>query len=257
MRIGLILTYDNAIDAELWRWCPPGVSLHIARTGYPELDPDVRSLDDQVADPDQIAFATRSLVAIAPVVIGFACTTGSFHHGVDGERALVDAMLEAGAARAFTTSGALLEAIRAIGARRIAVATPYDEASARELAAFLGDSGLETVGVAYRDTDEGDDLTDIPDSELERLVEIAMNPDAEAIFLSCTAVPTIDLVPRLEKRYGIPVLTSTQVTMWAALHLAGAARAIVDQELFRVTPSTDFAAARPGTEPPRRARVVG
>jgi maleate isomerase len=40
---------------------------------------------------------------------------------------------------------------------------------------------------------------------------------AEAVFLSCTNLPTYDVIPSLEAELGVPVLSANLVTMWAAL----------------------------------------
>lgn len=239
MRIGIILTYDNAIDTELPRWCPPGVTVHVARTGYPELDENIRDLDDQVADPGQVRFATRSLIFLEPAAIAFACTSGSFRHGPDGERALREVMLEAGAERAITTSGAVVDGLRAVGARRVAVGTPYDAEATERLGQFLTASGFEVVALENAEPRPGEDLNDITEADLEALAERIAVPAADAIFLSCTALETFELIPRLESRFGRPVLTSTQVTMWALLAAVGAAASIADQRLFQaVSPVT-------------------
>jgi maleate isomerase len=153
MRIGVVLTYDNAIDPELWRWCPPGVTFHIARTGYPEDDDDVRDIDAQVADLGQITFTTRSLIALRPEVVAFACTSGSFHAGAAGERAIREAMTAAGARRAVTTSGAVIGALGALGAHRVAVGTPYDAVTTARLERFLESSGFDVVALERRTTD--------------------------------------------------------------------------------------------------------
>jgi maleate isomerase len=55
-----------------------------------------------------------------------------------------------------------------------------------------------------------------------RLIREADSPDAEAVFVSCTNLPTYDLIAPLERELGKPVLTANQVTMWSALRLAGA-----------------------------------
>ena len=54
------------------------------------------------------------------------------------------------------------------------------------------------------------------------------------MFLSCTNLRTFDALPALEARYGIPVLSANQVTMWAALQAAGAALPSLPQRLFQL-----------------------
>ena len=80
-----------------------------------------------------------------------------------------------------------------------------------------------------------DGISDVSDEDVITLAEAALRPGAEAVFLSCTNLPTLHLLAPLERRLGIPVLSANQVTMWAALRIAGAQPAIEDQALFRRT----------------------
>ena len=186
-----------------------------------------------MATSPRVTEATRSLVKISPRVIAYACTSGSFVGGVEGEQRLREAMLRAGAQAAVTTSGALVEALRALDVRRVAVGTPYVEAIGRRLLPFLEGAGFEPVSLVNMELNDG--ISDVSDEDVIRLAEAARRPGAEAIFLSCTNLPTLHLLAPLERRLGIPVLSANQVTMWAALRMAGAHAAIEDQALFRRT----------------------
>lgn len=108
--VGLVVPYDFALDAEFWRWMPEDVSLYITRT--PKLESTIVTIDQakQVSDHTAATTAIQALLAAWPASIGYACTTGSFVEGRAGERALQNAMIAAGAPKAVTTSGALLDA---------------------------------------------------------------------------------------------------------------------------------------------------
>nr|MBA3251536.1 Asp/Glu racemase [Geodermatophilaceae bacterium] len=54
-----------------------------------------------------------------------------------------------------------------------------------------------------------------------QLVRDADAPEAEAVFVSCTNLPTYDVIAPLEAELGKPVLTANQVTLWSALRLVG------------------------------------
>ncbi len=233
-RIGIIVPFDFALDREYWRFVPPSVSLHLTRTPHHDGVVGIELARD-VADPAEAAEATRALVAIEPDVLAYACTSGSFVDGLAGEAALRAAMLQAGGRRAVTTSGGLLDAARAMGVRRIALGTPYTADLGQLLADFVSAAGFEVASLANLELEGG--IADLPDSEVLRLAEAAATPDADAIFLACTNLPTIDLIPGLEGRFGRPVITANQVTMWAALRAAEAASAIDDQALFRRAPT--------------------
>ena len=146
--IGVVAPFDLALDRELWRWTPPPVSLYVTRTapvdGAVSVD-QAHALGDLAAITD----ACRNVSSASPAVTAYLCTSASFVSGVAGE-ARVRAAMEAGGARhAITTSGALLEAVRALGAQRLAVGTPYDAALTERLVAFLSEAGVATSGTRH------------------------------------------------------------------------------------------------------------
>ena len=59
-------------------------------------------------------------------------------------------------------------------------------------------------------------------AEVVNAVSSVDRPDAEAVFVSCTNVPTYDIIAPLEQMLGKPVLTANQVTMCSALARFGA-----------------------------------
>jgi maleate isomerase len=61
----------------------------------------------------------------------------------------------------------------------------------------------------------------VPYRTVVEIVSAVDTPDADAMFISCTNLPTYDIIEPLEQALGKPVLTANQVTMWAALRLMG------------------------------------
>lgn len=230
-RIGIIVPFDFALDREYWQWAPADVSLHITRTP-PHFGPVGVALARAVSETGEAAEATRTLVEIAPDSIAYACTSGSFVDGLAHEAALRNAIAAASpGATAVTTSGALLEALRALGVRRVGIGTPYVSELGRLLADFVREAGFEPVSLANLELTGG--IADVGADEVTRLADAAYVAGAEAIFLSCTNLRTFDALPGLEAQYGIPVLSANQVTMWSALRAAGATMPDVPQALFR------------------------
>lgn len=121
---------------------------------------------------------------------------------------------------ATTTSGALVESLRLLGVSRIGVVTPYIDSVTDRLLTFLGEHGIETgssIGLGLMNH-----IWKVGYSEVVAAVRAVDRPDAEAIFVSCTNVPTYDIIAPLERALGKPVLTANQVTMCAALRAMGA-----------------------------------
>ena len=242
VRIGVIVPFDFALDREYWRYAPADVTLHVTRT--PHVDkPLGMELVEAVSDDDVIRDAVRDLVAPDPDLMVYACTSGSFVRGLGGERQIRRTMEDAGARRAITTSGALLEALAALGVRRLAVGTPYDEHVTGRLAEFLQEAAVDVVSVAYLGM-RGDVDRVTPDS-LTKLTVTADNADADAVFLSCTNLPTFDVLIDLEARLGKPVLSANQVTMWSSLRAVDR-QPDIDQQLFVRTDHSDRPPTRVG-----------
>ncbi|WP_298323115.1 hypothetical protein [Haloactinopolyspora sp.] len=218
--VGVIAPYDFVLDRELWRWVPSQVSLRITRTPFVDGPVSVEQAD-QVSGDAEIVAAARSLMASEPQVIAYACTSGSFVHGIDGELHLRETIRAAAGAAAVTTSGALLAALEALGVQRIGIATPYVREVTDALLGFLDAAGVQTVATEQLGL-QGRIWT-VPYSTTYRLIKDADRPEAEAIFVSCTNLPTYDLIASLEQELGKPVLTANQVTAWGALRDIGLA----------------------------------
>jgi maleate isomerase len=216
--IGVVVPYDFALDRELWRWVPDDISLHLTRMPYVPLAATME-MAIHVSDPALVANGAAEVKAVSPLVTAYACTSGSFVGGLAGETALVAAMTEAGAPAAVTTSGALLTALRHLDITRIATATPYTADITAGLSGFLAEAGFDVVAASGLGLTS--DIRTVPYDVTAQLVRDTDCPGAEAVFISCTNLPTYDVIAPLEAELGKPVLTANQVTMWSALTVAG------------------------------------
>src|SRR5262249_33904797 len=120
---------------------------HITRMPYAPLPANLE-MAVHISDPALVASGYDDVRAVSPLVMAYACTSGSFIGGLAGGSALVTAMREAGAPRAVTTGGALLEALRPLGLSRIATAPPYIAELTVGLTTYLAEAGVEVVASA-------------------------------------------------------------------------------------------------------------
>ncbi|MDE0169444.1 MAG: decarboxylase [bacterium] len=230
--IGAVVPFDFALDDELWAYLPAGVRLHVTRTPAREglIDADLVA---EVSGQAVVREAAAAIAAARPAVTVYGCTTGSYMGGLEGERAIRQTISRATGSDAVTTSGALLEAASAVGVSRLAVATPHDRTLAAGLADFLEEAGMEVPSVAYLALDR--DIQEASGSTIRVLARRADTSEAQALFLSCTNLPTLELIPELEDELGKPVLAANQVTLWAALRRLGRTNPAVQQALFQVS----------------------
>ncbi|GAA4997148.1 maleate cis-trans isomerase family protein [Streptomyces siamensis] len=216
--IGVVAPFDFALDRELWRWVPDDVSLHLTRTPFVPVEVSL-DLARLVSEHETLGDAVRALNAVAPEVVAYACTSGSFVGGVAGERAMCEAMTRAGAVPSLTTSGALLDALRELHARRIALVTPYTVSVTQSLEEYLAEAGINVTGRSSLGLTRH--IWKVPYRDVVTMARHAARTPADALFISCTNLPTYDVIPQLEAELRIPVISANQVTMWAALRQLG------------------------------------
>jgi maleate isomerase len=228
--VGVVVPYDMALDREMWRWTPPGVSLFFTRTPYADI-PVTVEMAEHVSDGSAVHDRVQDLRAVSPSAFAYACTSGSFVNGLAGERAIISTMHAAGARRAVTTSGALLAALAQLDVTRVAIATPYDQLVTDRLTRFLDEAGVAVTGSAFLGLTA--DIWKVPYARTVELVLEADDDRAEAVVVSCTNLPTYDVIAPLEQQLGKPVVTANQVTMWATMaaignRLVGPGQALAD-----------------------------
>jgi maleate isomerase len=216
--VGVVAPFDFALDRELWRWVPDDVSLHLTRTPFVPVEVSL-DLARLVSEHETLREGVMALSAVTPEVVAYACTSGSFAGGTAGERAMCAAMTQAGDLPSLTTSGAMLEALQEIGARRIAIVTPYTKSVTDALEEFLGESDITVTGRSYLGLTK--DIHRVPYRDVVDMARVAVVDAPDALFVSCTNLPTYDVIPQLEAELRMPVLTANQVTMWAALRAIG------------------------------------
>jgi len=212
----VLLATKQTIEENMFRLCPPGVGGHVTRA-YNPASITVESLTRQAED---LARAASTLLPDGSLdVIGYACTSGSLVIREDR----VFAELAKGAPGARTTSliSGVLRALRVLGARRVAVATPYlDEINAREVT-YMQRAGFEICAIRGLNLEKDSDMIRVRPDAIARLAASVDRPDADAIFISCGALRSIDVVDALEQKLGKPVICSNQAMMWDMLRLAG------------------------------------
>ncbi|OEJ26752.1 decarboxylase [Streptomyces agglomeratus] len=217
--VGVVAPFDFALDRELWRWVPDEISLHLTRTPFVPVEVSL-DLARLVSEHETLREAVRALCAVAPEVIAYACTSGSFVAGVAGERAMCEAMTQAGDLPSVTTSGALLDALAGMGVRRIALVTPYTESVTSSLEEYLAQAGIAVTGRAFLGLTRH--IWKVPYRDVVDMARQAVVGAADCLFISCTNLPTYDVIPQLEAELRMPVLSANQVTMWGALRRIGA-----------------------------------
>lgn len=219
-RLGFLVPPGNpTTEPEMIRLAPRGVTVHFTRmvahgvTG--SLDGQEERNRTQIAHLDDNA---ALLAMVKPQVIVMAHTASSYTMGRAGEKEVVERIERATGIRFITAFGSVIAALGRLGVRRVAVGTPYSEASTLQCKANLEAYGLEVASYGRLDG-----VRNIYDETPERAYQLGRQvdtADAQAVFLSGVGMPTIETLARLERDLGKPVLSSASAMMWHALRVA-------------------------------------
>lgn len=227
MKLGIIVPSWNTVMEYEWQRMAGGfASVHSQRIRHQaDTEKDLAWLSTQ-------APAAAELVAHAkPAAICHGCTGSGFLKTPDEDMALA-ALLEQGTGiPTVTSSAAIVQALRALGARRISVASPYEPWLNEKLRVYLEAAGFELLAMKGLATQaHGSISTDT----VRALALDVMRPETQALFISCSNFRTLDILESLEGETGRPVVTSNQAALWGTLRRIGDKRAIAGAgRLFR------------------------
>ena len=219
-RLGLIvLQVDETIEQEFRRLLPQATALHVTRIASgAELNPET------IADMEAHLPAAARLLppAVEFDAVGYACTSGTTLIGADRVASLVD-----GACRTRAVTDPLtasIAAMRFLGARRIGLVSPYIASVAEPIRAAFVASGFQVPrALSFGEEVEARVARIDPVSVTEAALEVGSGDTVDMVFLSCTNLRTLDAIPEIEAKLGIPVVSSNLALAWDMARRAGTA----------------------------------
>ena len=216
-RLGfIVISTDLVMEENIARLAPEGVGTSVTRLKT-ATECNLESLSAHI---DGMAAAASILQPGAPPdVICYACTSGSIVLGED--RVMSEIRRGAPRSEPATLVTGVVNALRRLEAAKIVVATPYlDEINAME-AEFLVGKGFDVLDIQGLNVEDGEAMGRITGECLRDFALGVDRADADAIFVSCGGIRTIDVLQDIEDAAGKPVVCSNQAMMWDCLRRAG------------------------------------
>jgi maleate isomerase len=220
-RLGFLLPPGNpTIEPELIAMCPQGVSLHFHRMtarGAPgALDGQSERNRQMIASLDEGA---EILALVKPDIIVIAHTATSYDLGKDVEAALLARLAKATGTKVTTAFASVAAALERLGVKRVALGAPYSMETTEKGKAHLEAHGFEVVN---HDNLKGVvNIYDTTPEQAYRLARSVDRPEAEAVFLSGTGMPTVPVLQTLETDLQKPAISSNAAMMWLTLRACG------------------------------------
>jgi len=222
-RIGLIVPSSNTnLEPDFHHFCPAGVTVHSVRSGGYDVEAIPDSAEMRKFVRQSVDGNVQDLMDGRVDIIAYGCTSATLSDGPAFDTEFCQQLSDKSGKPAVTTAGALVEAINALGAKKVAFTSPYVKALSREAVEYLELSGIDVVNeVAFEkelSSLEQNALT--PQDAFDMSIK-ADHPDAEAIVVSCTDYRSMEAISAIEEHLGKPVVTSNQALMYACLMRLG------------------------------------
>lgn len=217
-RLGVILPSVNTV-VEPWygRVVPPGVTVHAARMF---LDANLTPEALMRMDREEGMLGVKQIMSCKPAAVAYCCTASSVVQGLEYDGRLNHELHHAAGVPAFTATSAIIDALHVIGAKRIAVCSPYTKAIDDAEHEFFSAAGFGIVGSAHLGIADSFRLADPTPDEIYALWQKSWRNDADASLITCLNMNSQDVIERIERETGKPVVTSTQATLWKLLRAA-------------------------------------
>ncbi|GAA3463848.1 aspartate/glutamate racemase family protein [Saccharothrix longispora] len=221
-RLGVIVPSTNTtVEPEFAAHVPRDVAVLATRVPVAEVASEQDKVASLLAMHGHVERAAAELAGAGVAAIAFACTSGSFLGGRDPDQVMCEELTRRHGVPVVTTSSALVAALTALPARRLAVATPYVASVADGARSYLREAGFDVVS--------RNDLHILSNLDKGRLEPTASHAaareldvtDADAVVISCTNWRTLDSLAAVEADTGRPAVSSNLATLWALLRLTG------------------------------------
>lgn len=226
--IGMITPSSNTmlepITSEMIASLPRGLlSVHYTRFVVKVISLDPNSLN-QFTD-DVMVDAARLLADAKMDVIAWNGTSGAWR-GIAADEAICRSIQQATGVPATTSTFAQVNAFRAMGINRYALAVPYVDDLTEAIIKTYAGAGFTCVRSATLGISVNTEFAYVDDDTIRDLIRRSDHPDAEAIAVICTNFPAAYVVEEMERELGKPILDSTVITLWETLNAVGLNEAI-------------------------------
>ena len=214
VKLGMMFPSSNTIaEPQISAMLPAGVSLHTTRLR-------LRNGRDAMGMLERLEEATELLADGGVDRLIFHCTAVTTSSpAISAEIAKRVAAITP--TPLTITSDAIVEALRVLGASKVVMVTPYEQVVNDTEVAFLAHHDVTVLREIGLGLSGGREMGAIAPEQWVRETVALRDPEADAYFLSCTAIRSADVIDTLEEALGKPVITSNQATLWRALRESG------------------------------------
>ena len=166
--------------------------------------------------------------------IAYGCTSGTVAAGYETIKSKIN--LAKPDAKVTTPITSTIKALRALDIKKISIFTPYTKTINESVVSYFEKENITINSLTYFDIDSDLDIGKVDQNYLFQVLSKIDLKDSDALFVSCTALPVLSIIDKLEKKLNKIVLSSNQTLIWETLNVIGNKEPVVGfGKIFAVT----------------------
>ena len=169
---------------------------------------------------DDITEVTKDILPDQKIdCIAYGCTSGTVAAGYDTIKEKVN--LAKPEAKVTTPITSAIKALKVLGINKISIFTPYTNTINNSVVSYFKKENITINSLTYFDIASDLDIGKVDENYLFKVLSKIDLDNSEALFVSCTALPVLSIIDKLEKKLNKIILSSNQTLIWEALNLIG------------------------------------
>ena len=147
--------------------------------------------------------------------VAYGCTSGTVAAGYEVIKEKIN--LAKPEAKVTTPITSTIKALNVLGINKISIFTPYTKTINDSVASYFKKENITINSLTYFDIDSDLDIGKVDEDYLFEVLSKIDLEDSDALFVSCTALPVLSIIDKLEKKIKKVVLSSNQTLIWDSL----------------------------------------
>ena len=169
---------------------------------------------------DDITEVTKDILPDQKIdCVAYGCTSGTIAAGYDIIKSKIN--LAKPNAKVTTPITSTIKALKKLNIKKISIFTPYTKTINDSVINYFKKENISVNSLTYFDIASDLDIGKVDEDHLFEVLSKIDLKDSDALFVSCTALPVLSIIDKLEKKLNRIVLSSNQTLIWDALNLIG------------------------------------
>ena len=222
-KVGLIaLSTDQTIENDFQNICnnlPVDIFINRIHNKNPLTKENLLKMGEDLASVTKKILPEEKLNTIA-----YGCTSGTIAIGEDSVK---EKILSAKPGSYVTTPvTSAIKAFQQMNIKKIALFTPYPDAVNKTILEYFTKKNIEVSSFASLNLNLDTEFANVDPNYILEISSKLETKNADALFISCTALPVLNILDKLEKKIQKPVLSSNQTLIWDTIRSVGYKSAI-------------------------------